>query len=67
MKNNIGKVVLFSILFIAAGSDFAQSRIFINSGLKFGYAFGENGGFIFGESDQWFTGVLTAHRYIMVQ
>ena len=31
-----------------AQNDFAQYKLFINPGLKFGYAFGEGGGFVFG-------------------
>ena len=39
--------MLVSFIFIAQ-NDFAQTRIFLNPGLKFGYAFGEGGGFVFG-------------------
>lgn len=48
MKSNARRMILFLILFIGANTDFAQSTLFLNPGLKFGYAFGKNGSFIFG-------------------
>lgn len=48
MNKKIFKLFLFSSILFVSNNNYSQSKLFLNPGLKFGYAFGEKGGFIFG-------------------
>jgi hypothetical protein len=42
------KKILLIALFIGFSTSFAQHYYYVNPGIKLGYMFGENGGFVFG-------------------
>ena len=48
MKKINFKLFLFISFIIFTQNDFAQYNLYVSPGLKFGYAFGEDGGFVLG-------------------